>query len=375
MITNAVFPSSILMSTQFTPNQEFTPVVQQRSRLRIIPLAALLTSAVASLSRSQVQFPGSTPDPLQLGQQIFLNSGSGSGTINCAAWLGFNEGFHSGDPVQLGAPGLMMGFEDNYFDVSGDLTYAKEWYVEGWSPDGTTVQMSRPFYARGSQLNDGTDWWVIVSNIGTTGDNRQFTVREGAANLFSVMPNGITMRAPTTVLGYFASAGPGAGVHIRPCLTDSPARRNWALIPEANVVGDLAIRCSATNGCSLASLTMLELTGTGKVGIGGVTSPNATLDINGNLATAIRTGGTATLGETDSTYLVNVDGQTVTLPTAVLGHGRCYTIKAIAPADGAIVATTGNQVIDGAPSYSIVRSNQFVTVQSDGSNWWIIGAN
>jgi hypothetical protein len=77
---------------------------------------------------------------------------------------------------------------------------------------------------------------------------------------------------------------------------------------------------------------------------------------------------------TDSTVLVNASGsRTMTLPTAVGITGRIYTIKTNQAA--AVVATTSSQTIDGSTTYSLTALYKYVTVQSDGSNWWIIANN
>ena len=84
----------------------------------------------------------------------------------------------------------MIGLEDNYFDHIGDFKFGTEFYVQGFSPNGTAVQFSRPYYARGAQNDDGTDWWTIISNIGSNGADRTFTIREGLNNLFQITPTG-----------------------------------------------------------------------------------------------------------------------------------------------------------------------------------------
>ena len=77
----------------------------------------------------------------------------------------------------------------------------------------------------------------------------------------------------------------------------------------------------------------------------------------------------------DETILVNAAGLvTITLPTAVGIAGKIYTIKKIdSTAYAVTVATTSSQTIDGVTTYTL--SNQYggVNVQSDGSNWYIIG--
>ncbi len=118
----------------------------------------------------------------------FTNLGAGAGTYNHGAWLGYNVGHHSTNPITANKPSIMIGLEDNYFDHIGDLQFGTEFYVQGFSPNSTTVQFSRPYYARGAQKDDGTDWWTIISNIGASGANRNFTVREGVNNLLQITP-------------------------------------------------------------------------------------------------------------------------------------------------------------------------------------------
>ena len=138
----------------------------------------------------------------------FPNSGGGAGTYNHGTWIGYNTGWHSGTPITTGKPSIMIGLEDNYFDNVGDLQFGTEFYVQGYSPNGTTVQMSRPFYARGFQKDNGNDAWTIISNIGAIGTNRNFTVREGLNNLFQITPNGAEFyTAETRINGFFKLQG------------------------------------------------------------------------------------------------------------------------------------------------------------------------
>lgn len=115
----------------------------------------------------------------------------------------------------------------------------------------------------------------------------------------------------------------------------------------------------------------------GEMGIGtaSISGANSTLHVAGSHAHSIATGTAFTLTGTNEVYLVNVDAQTVTLPTAVGINGRTYTVKAIAPCTVATVATTSSQLIDGATTYSLSASNKFVRVISDNAKWWIIGNN
>jgi len=140
--------------------------------------------------------------PFQLQLQTFPNPGDSGATTNTGVWMGFNAAWHTGGHTAVnGKQSIFMGFEDNYLDAVGDKEYAKEWYIEGWSPDGTTVQMSRPYYTRGAQKDDGTDWWATVANIGSAGPLRQFTVREGLNNLLSIFPIQAYFHVPLEVKG------------------------------------------------------------------------------------------------------------------------------------------------------------------------------
>jgi hypothetical protein len=66
----------------------------------------------------------------------------------------------------------------------------------------------------------------------------------------------------------------------------------------------------------------------------------------------------------------------LTLPTAVNCAGREYIIKKIdASANAVTVATTSSQTIDGSTTYALSTQWKYVSVQSNGSNWIIVGNN
>lgn len=151
--------------------------------------------AVEALS-IQPATPGN--EPFQVQTNSFNNGDAGAGTYNHGTWIGWNAGLHAGGPKVVGKPSMMIGFEDNYYDLTGDKSFGTEWYVQSWSPDGVTVQMSRPFYTRGRQYDDGTDTWTTICNIGSKGTARQYTIRAGTTNLVTVLPNHFTVSQPAT---------------------------------------------------------------------------------------------------------------------------------------------------------------------------------
>ena len=112
------------------------------------------------------------------------------------------------------------------------------------------------------------------------------------------------------------------------------------------------------------------------ISICNVQSQNARLHVEGSFATKVTTTSSdLTLNDTHQVVLVNSpDSKLITLPTAVGIAGRKYTIKKIGVGN-VNITTTGLQIIEGAGSYIIFgeSSKGFLTLVSDGSNWWIVG--
>lgn len=69
-------------------------------------------------------------------------------------------------------------------------------------------------------------------------------------------------------------------------------------------------------------------------------------------------------------------GITLTLPTAVGAAGQSACLKKTDSGVGTVtIATTGGQTIDGSSNYFLTNQYQYVTVESDGSNWYIVAQN
>jgi len=112
----------------------------------------------------------------------------------------------------------------------------------------------------------------------------------------------------------------------------------------------------------------------GKVGIGTET-PTSTLDVDGSITLAINSGtSNYTLTDSDYTYITNssaANGADVILPTAVGIEGRVYIVKNTGTGEQIVYAQTG-EFIDAGANYGLTQW-KFVKVQSDGSNWIVIG--
>jgi hypothetical protein len=169
--------------------------------------------------------------------------------------------------------------------------------------------------------------------------------------------------------------------------------------------GTWAVTISNLNGVTAASQTFgaIGTTGSGPnwASAGSVHTlnlPYASPTVPGLLSTAAQTIGgaktfsapiaaslqyltTALVSKTSSYSILNTDcviiapnNGTMTLPTAVGIAGQHFTIKKGTTSSTITVATTGSQQIDGAASYSLTTAYQYVTVVSDGANWWVVAS-
>jgi len=87
-----------------------------------------------------------------------------------------------------------------------------------------------------------------------------------------------------------------------------------------------------------------------------------------------------TVNDDDYTILVNTGSDAtntqITLPDASGCSGRVLVIKKIdSGTDGIDLVTSGTQTVDGMDDPTNVITTQYhaITIQSDGSNWWVIG--
>lgn len=122
----------------------------------------------------------------------------------------------------------------------------------------------------------------------------------------------------------------------------------------------------------------LEVTNDKRIGVG-TTSPNSKVHINGSVALKITsTDSNLTLGIDDCVILCNAGSNSITisLPDASGISGRIYTIKKIdSSTNNVTISAYGSQTIDGSNSYVLNSQYKYVTIISDGSNWYIIANN
>ena len=106
----------------------------------------------------------------------------------------------------------------------------------------------------------------------------------------------------------------------------------------------------------------------------GVSTISSKFHIEGPISTAFKTvTSNYDITNTDSTIIGNGSSVTVRLTTVNTIKGRKYIIKNI-NSNNLTVSTEGSQTIDGANTKTLSQY-KFVEVQSDGTNWLIIGTN
>ena len=91
------------------------------------------------------------------------------------------------------------------------------------------------------------------------------------------------------------------------------------------------------------------------------------------------TSGSVTLPASTNVLVLATGGSggiTQTLPTAVGLTGQKARIKKVDSGVGTVtIATTSGQTIDGGSTYLLVNQWQYVSLESDGSNWQIVENN
>jgi len=151
--------------------------------------------------------------PFDIHSNSFANSGGGAGTYNHAVHMGWNASRHSATGTATSnKPSVIMGFEDNYYDNGGDNVFGPEWYIEYYSPDGTSIQQRRPFYARFDSTNNSTDTVTVKSEIGTSGSGQFIIKTDSTHTVLQIAPgNASTQVAYLKLQSNSTGSGPTIG--------------------------------------------------------------------------------------------------------------------------------------------------------------------
>lgn len=169
----------------------------------------------------------------------------------------------------------------------------------------------------------------------------------------------------------FQSAGASAGINF---YIRSKGTGQIILNPGANSTQGIKIQ-NATNSTDVARFDTSNL----RASFGGNTNPSSTVDSTGSLGANIRTvSANLTAAATDHTILADATSAalTITLPAASGATRRIYIIKKIdAGTNSVTIDGNASETIDGAVTYSLSTQYKYVTIQSNGSAWFVIGSN
>ncbi|OQP67537.1 hypothetical protein [Niastella populi] len=110
---------------------------------------------------------------------------------------------------------------------------------------------------------------------------------------------------------------------------------------------------------------------------GSTGNANSTVQIAGSLSMAIKSvTGDYTVTAADNTVLANTSSAAIviTLPAPTSIAGRIYTIKKVGNGglDNDLTISPASGTIDGGNSYKIYNDWTYVTLQTDGTDWYII---
>lgn len=113
----------------------------------------------------------------------------------------------------------------------------------------------------------------------------------------------------------------------------------------------------------------------GGLHIGGDSDPgDDNLLVDGNIATGIRKVTTTTfMTSTDSALLCDSASSAFTVTLPENRAGLKVIIKKIDTSSNVVTITLISGTIDGTSNYLLEYENEFVTLQCDGTNWYVIG--
>ena len=125
------------------------------------------------------------------------NSGAGAGTWNHGTFFGYNTQRHSGQGTATpNTPSLILGFENDYYDNG----HGSEWYVEYWSPDGTSVTLYRPLYLRIENDDNSSHGAQIYNDIGSDGTGT-WLVKADSSHIIVADSTSVALNKVTTITG------------------------------------------------------------------------------------------------------------------------------------------------------------------------------
>lgn len=289
------------------------------------------------------------------------NSGQSSYSFNTSNSRAFNinitSGFATMDFRNAGARRFYMGYN-------------------------TSTSIATIGVATGSSGSEVENAAINISSTGNIGINttnlgRKFNLADTSTAIYT---SSGSISQPVGIIGGIINTstvnGSLAALGFSP--TNSSGTGQTAYIGAASNNGGTGFSSDIVLGVRTAGATYAErmrIAFNGNMGVN-TASPTSTLHIAGSFAANIATiTGNTTLDGTYHTVLCNNTGAniTVTLPAAATCAGRFYFIKKIA--SGAFTVTVqgnGAENIDGANTNVISAQWNSITIQSNGTQWYVL---
>lgn len=180
---------------------------------------------------------------------------------------------------------------------------------------------------------------------------------------------------PTAAFRTFKTGADGPDVHYA---EDAAANTLTLHVPSASLAADRGLVTNIGQTFKGAKKFNDDLAVRTKTILGDTTvAANSTLQVAGSLSlNIVSQNASYTMTDNDNTILMNcASGDlTVTLLSAVNRKGRVITIKKIGGtlAKSLKIVTSNSETIEDGTDYFIYNDWTFVTLQSDGANWFII---
>jgi len=232
--------------------------------------------------------------------------------------------------------------------------------------------------------SDGNSWGQ--GNIGIVGTGKRITADfSNATDTNRTMFQSSTASGATYVGAIPASGGAFAGFQA---YASSTTTNTSYIRMFMNGTFNSVIDAGKTGSGTVAALgfwqggTQVATFGgtTNHFAVGGTSTPDAAfLTVAGGIATAVTSlSANTTLTDVHSTILCDASGaaRTMTLPASSGLTGRVYTLKKTdSSANACIFDGNSTETIDGNLTASIIAQNGTLTIQSDGTNWRVIGSS
>jgi hypothetical protein len=303
-------------------------------------------------------------------------------------------------PAVQGAAGSFLG-NDGSGNLSWQLVPAIPTLTSGsvvFSGGGTTLSQSNAYFfwdntnarlAVGANTFDATNPEKLKVNAGAT-TSRWLVGAYGTINnqLQLFIKNGSAAPSATSELAAYANNGTLTNNFVFVGINSSAYSNASYTIGGLNDAhlfnmgqnltigtGTAAKVIKFHTGGTLAANERMRIDGTGLVGIN-TTTPTSRLQVNGSFSTAtVSVAGAYTATAADftiiSTATTNV---TITLPAASGCSGRIYIIKKGVVNGNTITIGSNGGTIDGAANITFTTGWGFRMLQSNGTNWFVIGS-